>query len=59
MSNRNPTLPNEEYKGKKYDAKVARELGYSKKVVNMLLKEEDPVKRQRILADARHGKYGR
>ena len=48
-----------EYKGRKDDAKIARELGYPKKVVDMLLKEKDPVKRQRIFTDARHGKYNR
>lgn len=47
------------YKGKEYDAQVAQELMYPEKVVAMLLNEEDEEKRQRILTDARHGKYGR
>ena len=47
------------YKGKEYDALVAQELGYPTKVVAMLLNEENEEQRQRILIDARHGKYGR
>ena len=59
MNNRNPILPDKEYKGKEYDAQVAQELGYPTKVVDMLLNEENDERRQRILIDARHGKYGR
>lgn len=59
MNNRNPILPDKEYKGKDYDAQVAQELGYPTKVVDMLLNEENDERRQRILIDARHGKYGR
>ena len=47
------------YKGKEYDARVAQELMYPEKVVSMLLNEEDEERRQRILTDARHGKYSR
>ena len=47
------------YKGKEYDAHVAQELGYPMKVVAMLLNEENEERRQRILIDARHGKYNR
>lgn len=59
MRNRNPILPDKEYKGKEYDAKVAQELGYPTKVVAMLLTEENDERRQRILTDARHGLYNR
>ena len=59
MINRNPILPDKEYKGKEYDAKVAKELGYPTKVVAMLLNEENDERRQRILIDARHGLYNR
>lgn len=59
MINRNPILPDKEYKGKEYDAKVAKELGYPTKVVAMLLNEENDERRQRILTDARHGLYNR
>ena len=59
MNNRNPILPDKEYRGKEYDAKVAKELGYPTKVVALLLNEEDEARRQRILTDARHGKYKR
>ena len=59
MNNRNPILPDKEYKGKEYDAKVAKELGYPTKVVAMLLNEENDERRQRILTDARHGLYNR
>ena len=59
MRNRNPMLPDKEYKGKEYDAKVAKELGYPTKVVTMLLSEEDDERRQRILTDARNWKYSR
>ena len=59
MINRNPILPDKEYKGKEYDAKVAKELGYPTKVVVMLLNEENDERRQRILTDARHGLYNR
>ena len=59
MNNRNPILPDKEYKGKEYDAKVAKELGYPTKVVAMLLNEENDERRQQILIDARHGKYSR
>ena len=59
MNNRNPILPDKEYKGKEYDAKVAKELGYPTKVVALLLNEEDEARRQRILTDARHGLYNR
>lgn len=59
MRNRNPVLPDKEYRGKEYDAKVAQELMYPEKVVTMLLNEEDEARRQRILTDARHGKYDR
>ena len=52
-------FPEGHYKGKEYDAKVAKELGYPTKVVAMLLNEEDEARRQRILTDARHGKYKR
>lgn len=40
-----------------YDIKVAIELHYPEKVLDLLHKESDPVKRQRILTDARNGKY--
>ena len=59
MNNRNPILPDKEYKGKEYDAKVAKELGYPTKVVVMLLNEENDERRRQILTDARHGKYSR
>ena len=59
MRNRNPMLPDNEYKGKEYDATVAKELGYPTKVVAMLLNEENDERRQRILTDARHGLYNR
>ena len=59
MNNRNPILPDKEYKGKEYDAKVVKELGYPTKAVAMLLNEENDERRQRILTDARHGKYSR
>ena len=52
-------FPEGHYKGKEYDAQVARELMYPEKVVTMLLNEEDEARRQRILTDARHGKYKR
>lgn len=59
MNNRNPILPDKEYRGKEYDAQVAQELMYPEKVVTMLLNEEDEARRQRILTDARHGLYNR
>ena len=59
MRNRKPMLLDKEYKGKEYDAEVAKELHYPDVVIAMLLNEEDEEKRQRILTDARHGKYGR
>ena len=59
MRRRPPILPDKEYKGKEYDAKVAKELGYPTKVVTMLLSEEDDERRQRILTDTRNGKYSR
>ena len=59
MNNRNPILPDKEYRGKEYDAQVAQELMYPEKVVATLLNEENDERRQRILIDARHGKYSR
>ena len=52
-------FPEGHYKGKEYDAKVAKELGYPTKVVAMLLNEAGEARRQRILTDARHGLYNR
>ena len=52
-------FPEGHYKGKEYDAQVAQELMYPEKVVTMLLNEENEERRQRILIDARHGKYNR
>lgn len=39
----------------KNEVKLARDLGYSKNVVSMLRSESDPMKRQRILQEARLG----
>lgn len=39
------------------DARIAAELHYPEIVIKMLKKEDDPIKRQRILADARWGVY--
>ena len=39
------------------DIKIARELLYPKNVIKRLENEPDPVKRQRILSNARNGVY--
>lgn len=39
----------------KNEVKLARDLGYSKNVVSLLRQESDPMKRQRILQEARLG----
>lgn len=41
----------------KHDIKIAKQLKYPDKVIEALDKESDPDKRQRILSDARNGKY--
>lgn len=46
--------PKEEWE---HDIKVAIELQYPDKVLDLLHEESDPIKRQRILANARNGKY--
>ena len=39
------------------DIRVAKQLGYSAKVIALLKAESNQLKRQRILIDARRGKY--
>ena len=41
----------------KEDIQIAEELCYPRIVVDLLRKEPDQLKRQRILCDARNGKY--
>lgn len=41
----------------KADIRAAKELCYSEKVVNMLKKEPNPIKRSQILTNARKGVY--
>lgn len=43
-------------KDQKQDVKIARELGYSRWIIEALENEPDPIKRQHILSDARHVK---
>lgn len=44
------------YKGVNEDLRIAKELGYSQTVINMLANEPDRIKRTRIMHDARLGK---
>lgn len=44
------------YKGVKEDLRIAKELGYSRTVIDMLTNEPDRIKRTRIMHDARLGK---
>lgn len=44
------------YKGVNEDLKIAKELGYSQAIINMLANESDRNKRTRIMHDARLGK---
>lgn len=41
----------------KTDVRIAKQLRYSDEVIMALEKESNPNKRQRILSDARNGKY--
>ena len=41
----------------KSDIRMAKQLQYPDEVIRALEKESDSIKRQRILADARNGKY--
>lgn len=45
------------YKTLNTEVKIARQLGYSEKVIKLLKEEPDPNKRVRILHDARNGYY--
>ena len=43
----------------KEDIRAAKELCYPQKVIDMLTNEPNPITRNRILYDARNGKYDR
>lgn len=41
------------YKGVEEDIRIAKELGYTQAIINMLANEPDRIKRSRIMHDAR------